>query len=104
MAPFFFLAESVNVSCGRKIKETDWMCSNYGVYTPRSIRVEHFTVILGKDGDLNLCLWVKMVMRKERGMSGNKSNLRTGAVFRNRHGMAIFARSENELTGATQFP
>lgn len=70
----------------------------------KKYRIEDYTLILGKDGNLNLCLLVKMVMWKERGTSRIKSNLRTGAVFRNKLGMAIFACNENESAGTTQYP
>lgn len=45
-----------------------------------------------------------MVMRKERGMNRIKSNLRTGAVFRSRPGMTMFACNESELTGTNTIP
>lgn len=45
-----------------------------------------------------------MAMRKKRGMSRIKSNLRTGAVSRSRAGMAMFACNENEVTGANPIP
>ena len=75
-----------------------------GCVLQKSTGVENFTIILGKDGNLNLCLWMKMMMRKERDMSTFKSNLEPGAVFRNRLGKAMFAYNENELAGTTPHP